>query len=96
MRPQTSIALLIRILLLLPNVYWNAADDFLTLKHTGDNITGSGFRFPGPPVRLASSEASSRSRVRWVFAVFLLDPRPAVWATVNKLCWPLPFHRSSW
>ena len=44
MRPQTWVAILIGLLLLLPNIYWNAANDFLTLTHTGDNIAGDGFR----------------------------------------------------
>jgi len=41
-RPQTLIALLIGVALLLPNIYWNATHDFLTFKHTGDNIAGDG------------------------------------------------------
>ena len=44
-RPQVWIALAIGIVLLLPNLYWNATHDFLTFKHTGDNISGDGFRF---------------------------------------------------
>jgi len=71
MRPQTWIALLIGILLLLPNVYWNAANDFLTLKHTGDNITGSGFRlqFSGAAGFIGGQFAVAGPMV---FAVFLL------------------------
>jgi len=44
-RPHIWVALLIGIVLLLPNFYWNATHDFLTFKHTGDNISGDGFRF---------------------------------------------------
>jgi 4-amino-4-deoxy-L-arabinose transferase-like glycosyltransferase len=44
-RPHVWIALLIGFMLLLPNLYWNATHDFLTFKHTGDNISGDGLRF---------------------------------------------------
>ncbi|AMN44810.1 ArnT family glycosyltransferase [Rhodoplanes sp. Z2-YC6860] len=44
-RKHIWIALLIGVALLLPNLYWNATHDFLTFKHTGDNISGDGFRF---------------------------------------------------
>ena len=44
-RPQTWLALAAAALIISPNVYWNAAHDFVTLKHTGDNITGDGPRF---------------------------------------------------
>lgn len=71
MRPQTWIALLISILLLLPNVYWNAANDFVTLKHTGENITGDGFRlqFSGVASFIGSQFAVAGPMV---FAAFLL------------------------
>ncbi len=39
-RPQTWAALAIAGVLLIPNVLWNAANDFVTLRHTGDNIAG--------------------------------------------------------
>jgi hypothetical protein len=44
-RPQTWIAFAIALLILSPNIYWNVANHFATLKHTGDNITGTGLRF---------------------------------------------------
>src|SRR5262249_44837159 len=43
-RPQTLLALAIAGLVLLPNVYWNFANDFQTLRHTGDNVTGDGLQ----------------------------------------------------
>jgi 4-amino-4-deoxy-L-arabinose transferase-like glycosyltransferase len=41
-RPQTWAALGIAGLLLIPNFIWNAENNFMTLRHTGDNITGGG------------------------------------------------------
>ena len=70
-RPQTWIALAIGVLILLPNIYWNAAHDFLTFKHTGDNITGDGFRFrfSGAAEFIGAQFAVAGPMV---FAVFLL------------------------
>ena len=45
LRRQTWIALLIAALIVSPNVYWNFSNSFVTLRHTGDNITGAGLRF---------------------------------------------------
>jgi 4-amino-4-deoxy-L-arabinose transferase-like glycosyltransferase len=42
-RPQTWAAGAIAFLILSPNIYWNATHSFATLKHTGENITGTGF-----------------------------------------------------
>jgi len=39
-RPQTWAAFAIAFLILSPNIYWNVANHFATLKHTGDNIAG--------------------------------------------------------
>ena len=71
MRPQTWIALFIAALLLLPNLYWNAANDFLTFRHTGDNIAGDGFRLQisGALGFIAGQFAVASPMV---FAVFLL------------------------
>ena len=70
-RPQTWIALFIGVLLLLPNFYWNAANDFLTFRHTGDNIAGDGFRLQisGAIEFIAGQFAIAGPMV---FAVFLL------------------------
>jgi 4-amino-4-deoxy-L-arabinose transferase-like glycosyltransferase len=45
LRPQTWVAVAIAFLILSPNIYWNVAHSFATLRHTGDNITGSGLSF---------------------------------------------------
>jgi hypothetical protein len=42
-RPQTWIAFAIALLLLAPNIYWNITNEFATLRHTGDNLTGAGW-----------------------------------------------------
>lgn len=42
LRPQVWLALVGGALLLLPNLAWNAAHDFATLRHTADNAAGSG------------------------------------------------------
>ena len=70
-RPQTWIALFIGVLFVLPNFYWNAANDFLTFRHTGDNITGDGFRLQisGAIGFIAGQFAVAGPMV---FAVFLL------------------------
>ena len=44
-RPQTLMALAIALLIVSPNIYWNFTNDFVTVKHTGDNITGGGLQF---------------------------------------------------
>jgi 4-amino-4-deoxy-L-arabinose transferase-like glycosyltransferase len=42
LRPQTWLAMGIAAILVVPNVYWNLAHDFVTVRHTGDNIAGDG------------------------------------------------------
>jgi 4-amino-4-deoxy-L-arabinose transferase-like glycosyltransferase len=42
LRPQTWLAMGIAAILVAPNVYWNFAHDFVTVRHTGDNIAGDG------------------------------------------------------
>ncbi len=44
LRPQTWLALGIAAILVAPNVYWNFAHDFVTVRHTGDNIAGDGLQ----------------------------------------------------
>jgi hypothetical protein len=71
MRPQTLIALLIGVALLLPNIYWNAAHDFLTFKHTGDNIAGDGFQLQfSAALEFIGGQFAVMGPM--VFAVFLL------------------------
>jgi 4-amino-4-deoxy-L-arabinose transferase-like glycosyltransferase len=43
--PGPWLALLIGALILAPNIYWNIENGLTTLKHTGDNIEGSGLAF---------------------------------------------------
>jgi 4-amino-4-deoxy-L-arabinose transferase-like glycosyltransferase len=44
LRRQTWGALGLALLILSPNILWNVLNGFVTLKHTGDNIQGSGFK----------------------------------------------------
>lgn len=44
LRRQTWAALALALIILSPNVLWNMLNGFVTLKHTGDNIQGSGFK----------------------------------------------------
>lgn len=44
LRRQTWLALLLALVILSPNIVWNMLNGFVTLKHTGDNIQGGGFR----------------------------------------------------
>jgi 4-amino-4-deoxy-L-arabinose transferase-like glycosyltransferase len=44
-RPQTWVAFAIALLILSPNIYWNVTHSFATMRHTGENITGSGLQF---------------------------------------------------
>jgi hypothetical protein len=43
-RPQTWVAFALALAILSPNIAWNVANQFATLKHTGENITGAGLR----------------------------------------------------
>jgi 4-amino-4-deoxy-L-arabinose transferase-like glycosyltransferase len=58
-RPQIWAALGIAGAFLIPNVLWNAENNFMTLRHTGDNISGGGLglSFSGPLEFLASQFA---------------------------------------
>ena len=77
MRGQTWAALLLALLVISPNVLWNAANDFVTVKHTGDNITGGGLRFrPLDPFGFVASQFAVAGPL--VFAGFLyILVRPA-------------------
>jgi len=69
-RPQTWAALVIAGVLLVPNVLWNAENKFVTLRHTGDNISGGGLSlsFSGP-VEFLGSQFAVIGPI--VFATFL-------------------------
>lgn len=70
-RRQTWIALAIAALILSPNVYWNLTNQFVTLRHTGDNITGDGLRFrPLDAVAFVGSQFAVAGP--FVFAAFLV------------------------
>jgi len=57
-RPQTWAACAIALLILSPNIYWNVTHSFATLRHTGDNITGSGLSFR--PLQASESRTCAR------------------------------------
>ena len=59
-------------LILSPNIYWNFANDFVTVKHTGDNITGGGLRFRPLDARGVRRRRNSRVAGPLVFAAFLV------------------------
>jgi 4-amino-4-deoxy-L-arabinose transferase-like glycosyltransferase len=44
-RADLWLALAIALLLIAPNIHWNIANGLATIRHTGDNIQGSGLRF---------------------------------------------------
>jgi 4-amino-4-deoxy-L-arabinose transferase-like glycosyltransferase len=44
-RPALWLALLFAVVLVAPNMIWNAMNDFHTFRHTGQNIRGSGLQF---------------------------------------------------
>lgn len=70
-RPQTYAALAIAALIVSPNIHWNFAHDFVTVKHTGDNISGGGFRFR-PTDALSFVGAQFAVAGPLVFAAFLV------------------------
>jgi len=70
-RPQTWVAILIAALILSPNVYWNVANGFATVKHTGDNITGGAMQFrPGWAAEFFGAQFAVAGPV--VFGAFLV------------------------
>ena len=76
-RPQTWVAFAVAGLILSPNIYWNVANQFATLKHTGENITGAGLHFR-PPEALAFLGSQFAVAGPLVFAAFLLISVQAV------------------
>ncbi|MEA2984457.1 MAG: hypothetical protein QOD94_711 [Alphaproteobacteria bacterium] len=76
-RPQTWVAFAVAGLILSPNIYWNVANQFATLKHTGENITGAGLHFR-PPEALAFLGSQFAVAGPLVFAAFLLISWQAV------------------
>jgi 4-amino-4-deoxy-L-arabinose transferase-like glycosyltransferase len=71
LRPQTWLAFALALLILSPNIYWNAANEFATLRHTGENITGTGLRFR-PLEALAFFGSQFAVAGPLVFAAFLV------------------------
>lgn len=70
-RWQPWAALAVALLILSPNVYWNLANQFATLQHTGDNITGGGLRLqPLAVVEFIGAQFVVASP--FVFAAFLV------------------------
>jgi hypothetical protein len=70
-RPQTWVAFAIALLILSPNIYWNVTHSFATMRHTGENITGSGLRFrPLEALTFLGSQFAVAGPL--VFAAFLL------------------------
>jgi 4-amino-4-deoxy-L-arabinose transferase-like glycosyltransferase len=70
-RPQTWVAFAIALLILSPNIYWNVTHQFATLKHTGENIAGTGLRLR--PLEAATFFGSQFAVAGpLIFAAFLL------------------------
>jgi 4-amino-4-deoxy-L-arabinose transferase-like glycosyltransferase len=70
-RPPIWLALGLAAIIVAPNIYWNAANDFVTVRHTGDNITGDGLRLR-PLELLAFLAAQFAVAGPFVFATFLI------------------------
>jgi 4-amino-4-deoxy-L-arabinose transferase-like glycosyltransferase len=70
-RPQTWVAFVLALLILSPNIYWNVSHEFATLRHTGDNITGTGLQFR-PLEALAFFGSQFAVAGPLVFAAFLV------------------------
>jgi hypothetical protein len=71
LRPQTWVAFAIALLIFSPNIYWNVTHQFATLKHTGENIAGTGLRLrPLEAVTFFGSQFAVAGPL--VFAAFLL------------------------
>ena len=75
--PQFWAALVIAIVVLSPNLIWNAANGFVTFKHTGDNARGNGLMFSLPQVAgfVASQFAVMGFITFGVFLALLVRPR---------------------
>ena len=71
LRRQTWIALAIALLVAAPNVYWNLENDFATLRHTSDNVTGAGLRFkPSDALAFVGSQFAVAGPL--IFGAFLV------------------------
>lgn len=75
--PQPWAALAIAAMVLAPNLVWNAANGFVTLRHTGDNARGGGLTFSIVQAAefLASQFAVMGFVTFGVFVVMLVRPR---------------------
>jgi len=83
MRPQTWVAFGIALLILSPNVYWNVANGFATLKHTGENIAGEGLGFrPLEALVFVGSQFGVAGPL--IFAAFLVILLQALRGRVNR------------
>jgi membrane-associated phospholipid phosphatase len=70
-QPAIWFALLLALMVLAPNLIWNATHHFATFRHTQGNIQGSGFQFdPLGPLRFVTSQFAVAGPI--LFAVFLL------------------------
>jgi hypothetical protein len=75
-------------LILLPNIIWVATHDFVTLKHTGDNIggaTGIGFRPLSAVTFLASQFGVFGPIVFGVFLAALIRPMPVTPVPADRI-----------
>lgn len=75
--PQLWAALAIAVVVLSPNLMWNAANGFVTFKHTGDNARGHGLVFSLPQVAefVASQFVVMGFITFGVFLALLVRPR---------------------
>jgi hypothetical protein len=70
-QPHLWIALAIGLVVVAPNLVWVASNDFVTFKHTQDNISGSGLRIrPGEALSFLGSQFGVIGPV--MFGAFLL------------------------
>jgi len=95
MRPQSWLALGIAALIVAPNAYWNFAHDFVTFRHTGDNISGGGLRFrPLDAMAFFGSQFAVAGPL--VFAAFLVMLARIGRLYTDRIAWVAPglTHRS--
>jgi 4-amino-4-deoxy-L-arabinose transferase-like glycosyltransferase len=82
-RPQTWAASAIALVILAPNIIWNVAHGFATLRHTGENITGTGLHFrPQEALTFLGSQFAVAGPL--IFAAFLLILLRAVRDKVSR------------
>jgi 4-amino-4-deoxy-L-arabinose transferase-like glycosyltransferase len=86
-RPSWWVAVALALVLLAPNIAWNAANDFATLRHTGDNIEGSGLRFSilGALEFVAAQFGVMGPIMFAVFLVLLVRPSWIVFEKADRL-----------